>query len=110
MATISISLTRRSLLKSALGTGSGLIVGSVLGMDAAFAQTASLPGAAQGLTAKSLKDFQPFAPSTEARARPPMPRRVGFVAPTITEYMSSLSDACKSACKSRGGGFAYEFS
>ena len=111
MTASATSLGRRRFLRSAVGASGALALGGVVLPESPLgAQPASLPGAARGGTARSLKDFQPFAPSPLTGAKSPLPRRVGFVAPTLTEYMSSLSDACRAACKSRGLEFAYALS
>lgn len=101
---------RRSVLKSP-----ALLLGTVLtgcdpGPEASSASIVRLPRAADGMTATSLKGFKPFQPSNRRGPKPNFPRRIGFVAPTITEYMSGLSDACRRACSDRGVEFLYAVS
>jgi ribose transport system substrate-binding protein len=53
-------------------------------------------------TSTSLKDFQPFAPSDTAGAKPPVPAQFAYFVPEASEYFNGLSDAAALAATDRG--------
>lgn len=105
---------RRQFLTRSAMAGAGLIAapsiiaacstggGASPAASAAGSVAASAAASLGPNTSTSLKDFEPFVPSTTVGSVPPLPKSFAYTIPAASEYFNGLSDAAAQAATERG--------